>query len=318
MPPSPDDPIVLVENERTLDSTYENWQDITGEQYHYPNTYKGRVREGRRFIYYRGVRRSGGIRGTAEYFGAGRIGGVWPDPANDERPRARWQWFCSIEDYQPFLAAVPSRNGSNYYERVTNARDWGIGVRLIPEATYQRILAAAGVPAAPAAPAPRLPPLTSVVPAESGNLLATVPRRKRIAGAGGDGVPRRSRAAREYGRRAEEIVLRYLEGKRPRLERLRWVSDEREQPGWDIEYYKGPAEIAIEVKGTSGERFPAVELTANEWRAAERLRDRFWLYLVANCASASPQIQAIQDPWSLLECGQAEIETVIWRLRLLA
>src|SRR5690349_11378545 len=106
MPTKPGDPIVLVENERTYSAAHNTWGDITGERYHFPNTYKGRVVEGRRFIYYRGVRRPEATRGTAEYFGAGRIGTVWPDSTNEGRPRKDWKWFCSIEDYRPFEVPV--------------------------------------------------------------------------------------------------------------------------------------------------------------------------------------------------------------------
>jgi len=46
--------------------------------------------------------------------------------------------------------------------------------------------------------------------------------------------------------------------------------------------------ICIEVKGTSGPSFPNIEITAGEWVAAIALRDRYWLYLVANCLSHQP------------------------------
>ena len=73
-------PIVLVENEVTIGGEHDDWRDETGNQYHFPNQYRGRVQEGRRFVYYRGVRREAG-RGPAEYFGCGRIGTVWRDEA---------------------------------------------------------------------------------------------------------------------------------------------------------------------------------------------------------------------------------------------
>ena len=74
------DPLVLVENEATYGGKYDHWQDLTGVAYHFPNQYKGRVLPGREFVYYRGVRRKGGGRGVAEYFGTGIIGSVWSDP----------------------------------------------------------------------------------------------------------------------------------------------------------------------------------------------------------------------------------------------
>jgi hypothetical protein len=50
--------LVLVENEVTVDGKYDFWADDTGVQYHYPNQYRNRVRPGREFVYYRGVRLS--------------------------------------------------------------------------------------------------------------------------------------------------------------------------------------------------------------------------------------------------------------------
>ena len=70
-------PLVLTQNEVTVDSEYDFWRDDTGVLYQYPNIYRNRVRTGRPFIYYRGVRRLGGRRGEAEYFGRGIIGDIW-------------------------------------------------------------------------------------------------------------------------------------------------------------------------------------------------------------------------------------------------
>src|SRR5438552_909557 len=87
-------PLVLVENERTLGGAYDHWADRTGEMYHFPNQYRSRMIEGRRFIYYRGVRREGNRRGIAEYFGCGRIGTTWRDDSvSPETKKAHWRWF---------------------------------------------------------------------------------------------------------------------------------------------------------------------------------------------------------------------------------
>jgi hypothetical protein len=49
----------------------------------------------------------------------------------------------------------------------------------------------------------------------------------------------------------------------------------------------------IEVKGRAG--VGEVFLSANEYRAAERLKHDFWLYAVFNCAK-TPELNAVQDP----------------------
>ena len=99
------------------------------------------------------------------------------------------------------------------------------------------------------------------------------------------------------------------------VDTLRWVAAEAETPGWDIEY-KDPAGclVAVEVKGTQGRLFPSVDLTKNEWAAAHRLRDRYWLYLVANCTGTKTTIEAIQDPASLADTGKIVATPTQWRI----
>lgn len=52
----------------------------------------------------------------------------------------------------------------------------------------------------------------------------------------------------------------------------------------------------IEVKGRAG--VGEIFLSANEYRAAERLKGDFWLYAVFNCA-AKPELNTIQNPATL-------------------
>jgi hypothetical protein len=49
----------------------------------------------------------------------------------------------------------------------------------------------------------------------------------------------------------------------------------------------------IEVKGRAA-RGP-IALTANEYRAAERLREEYWLYAVFDCAT-QPELHPVRDP----------------------
>ena len=93
--------LVLVENEMTAGGLYDHWEDVTGERYQFPNQYRNKVVTGRPFVYYRGVRRADGSRGTAEYFGCGVVGSVYQDPANDpSAPKAGWKWICEVEEYR--------------------------------------------------------------------------------------------------------------------------------------------------------------------------------------------------------------------------
>ena len=114
---SPEDiaqPIVLVENEQTEGGRYDYWKDVTGELYHFPNQYRNRVEEGKTFLYYRGVRRREGRRGTPEYFGWGRIAGVWRDEdIPEDSPKANWHWFARIEGTNRSLVQYRLRSMEN-------------------------------------------------------------------------------------------------------------------------------------------------------------------------------------------------------------
>jgi hypothetical protein len=95
---------------------------------------------------------------------------------------------------------------------------------------------------------------------------------------------------------------------------LRWVAGGGQTPGWDIQYGPGNNFIAVEVKGTSGRHFAAVELTAREWEAAKQLRSRFLLMLVSQCKSATPLIEIIEDPFGLHLAGEIVTQPLSWRI----
>ena len=100
-------PLVLVENERTAGGNYDHWQDATGERYQFPNGYKNKVLQGRRFIYYRGARKADGSRRTPEYFGHGIIGEVIEDPSNEpDEGKSKRKWIAAISDFTPFIQPV--------------------------------------------------------------------------------------------------------------------------------------------------------------------------------------------------------------------
>ena len=72
-----------------------------------------------------------------------------------------------------------------------------------------------------------------------------------------------------------------------------------EHPGFDILSTRpGSVRRCIEVKGCSetGE----VEVTENEWARACNLREDYWLYVVYHCASPTPHLIRVQDPFMKL------------------
>jgi hypothetical protein len=64
--------------------------------------------------------------------------------------------------------------------------------------------------------------------------------------------------------------------------------------GYDLESHRANGEkIVIEVKGRSGRG--QVHLTENEWPTAANVRDKYWLYVVTDCAT-DPRLYRVQDP----------------------
>jgi superfamily II DNA or RNA helicase len=72
-----------------------------------------------------------------------------------------------------------------------------------------------------------------------------------------------------------------------------------ERPGFDLlSLQPAGEERGIEVKGRAG--IGDIELTENEWVRACNLRERYWLYVVYECATAHPRLLRIQDPFGKL------------------
>lgn len=312
--------LILTQNEITLDGLYDHWMDVEGERYQFPNQYIGKIKEGTKFIYYRGTRRANNKRGVPEYFGVGEIGQVWLDPNTDfTSSRRNWKWFCNIEGYLPFLKPVPFKIGNRYIENISS-NQWGVGVRNIEESAFNEILQHAGLYNAEMQDnllselEISYNTIKNVTPQfvnESFPLL--IPRVKV-----GDGVSsvgegnRRSKHATLIGNKAEEIV--YNSMAKQSFDDLRWIAREGEKPGWDIQYRDSNNLKCIEVKGTAGKAFLNVEVTRNEWNACEAKGHNYSLYLVADCLSTQPKIQIIENPFLLYQQKKLNLEPLIYRL----
>ncbi len=82
----------------------------------------------------------------------------------------------------------------------------------------------------------------------------------------------------------------------PELARAAGLND---NPGFDLLSIRAADERrAIEVKGraSTGD----VEVTSNEWARAANLRDGYWLYAVYDCATPTPRLMRVQDPFGCL------------------
>ena len=72
-----------------------------------------------------------------------------------------------------------------------------------------------------------------------------------------------------------------------------------EWPGFDLLSQRPTGEeLAIEVKGRAA--IGDVELSENEWIRACNHRDRYWLYVVFDCAKSFPMLRRVRDPFGKL------------------
>jgi hypothetical protein len=72
------------------------------------------------------------------------------------------------------------------------------------------------------------------------------------------------------------------------------VSSPQLARGYDLESHRANGEkVVIEVKGRAGRG--AVQLTENEWPTAANVRDKYWLYVVVDCAT-DPKLFRVCDP----------------------
>ncbi len=94
---------------------------------------------------------------------------------------------------------------------------------------------------------------------------------------------------------------------RPELARRAGLTD---WPGFDLRSRRPDEERAIEVKGRA--RTGSVEMQENEWARACNLRDRYWLYVVFDCATPNPRLVRVRDPFAkLLVTGRESLAFTI-------
>ena len=122
-------------------------------------------------------------------------------------------------------------------------------------------------------------------------------------------VPASDATERErHDARVEEIAVRIaLEWERERSAAVQDVSKpERARlaglpdwPGFDLLATDPGGEVrSIEVKGRAGRG--AIQMEANEWKQACHLGERYWLYVVFDCATPAPRLVRVRDPFGKL------------------
>ena len=128
-------------------------------------------------------------------------------------------------------------------------------------------------------------------------------------------VPARTSGALErYDARVEEIAVRIAAAwERERGSAVRDVSTPGaarlaglpDWPGFDLLATPPDGDARnIEVKGRAGRS--TVELELNEWKQAFHLGDRYWLYVVFDCATPDPRLVRVRDPFRRLLAKRRE------------
>ena len=163
-----------------------------------------------------------------------------------------------------------------------------------------------------------LPAMGSVKPMKGEGLMHCHPKGSGAATSGAHSGGRRSKRSTSIGDRGEEFARDHLRKilSPEEAETIKWRADKGEMPGWDIDYRSGGQLFAVAVKSTVGPSFLSIELTANEWRAAQRLGANYRLALVADVASTSPRIGCLDDPFKRVTAGAASVEPVAFKFEL--
>tara|TARA_R110002051_G_scaffold111308_1_gene183936 strand:+ start:3478 stop:4395 length:918 start_codon:yes stop_codon:yes gene_type:complete len=302
-------PLILTQNEVTVNDAHD-WNDIEGEQYHYPTKYRNKIIEGERFVYYHGVNRADGKKGEALYFGTGRIGSIWQDPDPERQKGGKIAWFCTIEDFERFPKPVPAKvDGVNREQGPQNLfRD---GVRVTDVATFESILQASGIARNPGPSDCDLPAPEIVKAKQASNLLLPS---KGTQKSGGGSVGRFARNAKAIGDWGEKLALKLLgeiDGSSNHVHRAAIG----ETPGWDLDYVRADGKIhRVEVKSTQAAAFRNIEITANEMAAAKQYGNDYSLFLIAKCMSEAPSYQIIPNPFGHIENSDWDVEPTVFRV----
>ncbi len=128
-------------------------------------------------------------------------------------------------------------------------------------------------------------------------------------------VPARdSDAIERYDARVEETAVRIAAGwERERGSTVRDVSTPAaahlaglpDWPGFDLLATPPDGDVRnIEVKGRAAQS--AVQLELNEWKQALHLGERYWLYVVFHCATPTPRLVRVRDPFRRLLAKRRE------------
>lgn len=133
-------PTVIVENDIS------QWDDLTGEVYHFPKRYKDLLLTGEKVIYYKGRMKDKNFESRRlskfpHYFGIAEVGDVIS--INNDK-----ELLAEIINFRPFIQAVDFQINNEYLEKIPKNKEknyWRDGVREIDDDTYNTIISLANL-----------------------------------------------------------------------------------------------------------------------------------------------------------------------------
>lgn len=128
---------IITENDES------EWDDKTGEYYHFPSKYLAMLKPGTQIIYYKGKIKQ------PHYFGYGVIGEIKLAPKNPLKKTNQSSYYATINNYIKFKLNIPAKLGNNeYVEKIPSNKEknyWRDAVRKIEQETYALILSLANI-----------------------------------------------------------------------------------------------------------------------------------------------------------------------------
>lgn len=265
--------LVLAMNDSSESSI--EYADVPYVSYEYPARYRKRIRPGRRFVYYRGRRRSGGGRQPQVYLGYGIVGDI-------RESRTSGRLVCEILDGWEFPEPLPFKDGDGHHLEPGGARSgyFQQGVREIPEAVYQRILDRGGSTTVEERIVSRATPVGGGENEGSAGYAST-------------------EVAQETERQSRRMVAEFLRRAIPGVEIREMATN---NPGFDLETTDAQCRF-VEVKGTS-KPVPVFFLSEGERRFGVEHPAAYLLAVVYGMDLARETYEGIEFARAPLEPGE--------------
>jgi len=151
-----------------------------------------------------------------------------------------------------------------------------------------------------------------------------IPRKPKGRRSGSSGSSRHSKDAKKIGDLGELWVLEYEKKKLIDLGRSDLAKEviheeaEGNRPGWDISSFDNDGNpICIEVKSSTRMAIDQIEITSNEWKAAIKHGDYYYLYLVQGLREKGPNnVELIKNPFKNVDNKRFSINPIVYSLKL--